>query len=280
MEEFKHSTILFQRNFLNAERVSEFLFCSICNEIFNNPMRLDCSHTFCYNCLKTLRKNSNKCPICNKKIIDSLISRDLLAFNIINDLEVFCNNENFGCPWKGKLSDIQNHLKVCNKNINLLIESNEKKNEILENNNNNIENNNNKNINENNNNNINENNNNINNNNIENNIEKNINENNNNINNNNIEKNISENNNNNNNDNNNKIIKILPKINKTSKKLEKNNNEKLDKFSKSILSERNKETLLTENSKNLIINFSQQIEKNKHFETKKNNENKNNLNPI
>ena len=267
MEEFKNSTILFQRNFLNAERVSEFLFCSICNEIFNNPMRLDCSHTFCYNCLKTLRKNSNKCPICNKKIIDSLISRDLLAFNIINDLEVFCNNENFGCPWKGKLSDIQNHLKVCNKNINLLIESNDKKNENVENNNNNNENNNNNkiennNINENNNNNIiiNENNN------------KNINENNNNnIENNN--KNINENN-----DNNNKIIKILPKINKTSKKLE-NNKEKLDKFSKSILSERNKETLLTENSKNLIIKYSKQIEKteNKNFELKKNDENKNNL---
>ena len=163
MEEFKQSTILFQRNFLNAERVSEFLFCSICNEIFNNPMRLDCSHTFCYNCLKTLRKNSNKCPICNKKIIDSLISRDLLAFNIINDLEVFCNNENFGCPWKGKLSDIQNHLKVCNKNINLLIESNDKKNENVENNNNNNiinENNNNNNIENNNNNNIENNNNN------------------------------------------------------------------------------------------------------------------------
>jgi hypothetical protein len=258
MEEFKQSTILFQRNFLNAERVSEFLFCSICNEIFNNPMRLDCSHTFCYNCLKTLRKNSNKCPICNKKIIDSLISRDLLAFNIINDLEVFCNNENFGCPWKGKLSDIQNHLKVCNKNINLLIESNEKKNENIENkNNNNIENNNNNNINE-----------------------KNINENNNiENNNNNIENNNKNINDNDNDNNNNKIIKILPKINKTSKKLE-NNKEKLDKFSKSILSERNKETLLTENSKNLIINFSQQIEKNKHFETKKNNENKNNLNPI
>jgi len=246
MKEYKQSTILFQRNFLNPERVSEFLFCSICNEIFNNPLRLDCCHTFCYNCLKTLRKNSNKCPICNKKIIDSLISRDLLAFNIINDLEVFCNNENIGCPWKGKLSEIENHLKVCNKNINLLIESNEKKNQnkndnIIENNNNN--------------------------NNIENNI--NINEK--------KENKINNNDNNNTNEDEPKIIKILTKINKTSEK-SKINDEKLDKLTKSILTEKNKETLLTENSKNLIINFSNQIQNNNNNNNNDNNNDNDNNN--
>jgi hypothetical protein len=38
-------------------------------------------------------------------------SKDLITQNIINDLEVYCNNE--GCPWTGKLNDLVDHLKLC-----------------------------------------------------------------------------------------------------------------------------------------------------------------------
>ena len=34
----------------------------------------------------------NQCPICKTKIIKKQISRDLTAFNILNDLQVTCNN--------------------------------------------------------------------------------------------------------------------------------------------------------------------------------------------
>ncbi len=32
-----------------------------------------------------------QCPICRKKIDNNLTSKDLIAFNIINEMEVFCN---------------------------------------------------------------------------------------------------------------------------------------------------------------------------------------------
>ncbi len=44
----------------------------------------------------------------------------MLAYNIINDLEILCTNRgeilifNFiGCEWKGRMEDITNHMPQC-----------------------------------------------------------------------------------------------------------------------------------------------------------------------
>lgn len=49
---FVHSLVLSMcvkicRYFLNPESVSIHLFCSICQEVFNNPQRAPCGHSFC-----------------------------------------------------------------------------------------------------------------------------------------------------------------------------------------------------------------------------------------
>ena len=58
------------------------------------------------------------CPLCNQYIkgIDKekktvYLPRDLLATNIINDLEVFCKFKENGCSWKGMMSDSAHHMK-------------------------------------------------------------------------------------------------------------------------------------------------------------------------
>lgn len=43
--------------------------CSICYEIFIEPVTLVCGHTFCFHCLQ--RSITNKCPLCNGYIHDA-----------------------------------------------------------------------------------------------------------------------------------------------------------------------------------------------------------------
>ena len=50
-------------------------------------------HTYCYECITQWRKKTSNCPVCRVKFDDKLINRDLIAFNIVNDLEVLCNNK-------------------------------------------------------------------------------------------------------------------------------------------------------------------------------------------
>ena len=120
MDKYQNQNFEIQRNFIHPEKISEILSCCICDEVFNNPMRLDCGHTFCFVCLKNWLKKNDQCPNCRTKINYTFISRDLLAYNIIMSLEVCCNNANIGCPWKGKLFDLNNHMKVCNENISII----------------------------------------------------------------------------------------------------------------------------------------------------------------
>lgn len=126
MKYYQEGNFQITRNFINNENISMNLQCSICNEIFNNPMRLDCGHTYCYDCLSDWLKKSGQCPNCRVIIAESLISRDLLAYNITMELDVTCNNESKGCPWKGQLGSLVNHMKSCDVSIEILKENDNK----------------------------------------------------------------------------------------------------------------------------------------------------------
>ena len=102
-----------QRHFTNKEKIEKYLTCSICQEIFDEPTRISCGHTFCKTCLEKWEKKSREglCPLCRTKYIKRYTGKDLIALSIINDAMITCINS--GCPWKGKLSDLDNHIQTC-----------------------------------------------------------------------------------------------------------------------------------------------------------------------
>ena len=111
------TTINPERKFVCLDDVSKFLYCSICDDIFRDPVRLKlCGHTFCNNCILKWSTHNANCPLCRVKFIYEDIKIDLIATNIINDLEIYCIN--LGCPWKGQLKDFSYHLQNCYFNPN------------------------------------------------------------------------------------------------------------------------------------------------------------------
>jgi hypothetical protein len=99
------------RLFSNKSSISKHLFCGICQDVYDEPLRLNCGHTFCSSCISEWIKKAALCPNCRVKLILSELSKDLIASNIINDLEVICNNS--PCPWKDQLVNLQEHLRCC-----------------------------------------------------------------------------------------------------------------------------------------------------------------------
>ena len=119
-------TIKFERLFLDEKKISLHLICSICKKVFNNPVLLDCGHTFCYDCIKKKLKDSNdECPKCHEKNFSLELSRDLMAYNLVMELEVSCNNVG-KCPWVGHLSELVAHQTICDKTMKILEENNKK----------------------------------------------------------------------------------------------------------------------------------------------------------
>ena len=102
-----------KRSFVEAESISKHLICSICYEVFNDPVHGDCQHIFCRVCITHCfgKKQTISCPIDRKPIKKAQLQKSMLAYQIINDLQIFCCNE--GCEWKGSLDAITHHLPNC-----------------------------------------------------------------------------------------------------------------------------------------------------------------------
>lgn len=120
MSSFKNQNYNIERKFTKKDSISLNLQCTICYDVFNNPLRLNCGHTYCSSCIFDWIQKKDECPNCRQKINTNLISRDLLAFTLIEELEVSCNNDELGCPWKGHLSDLLAHLNLCNQTKDIL----------------------------------------------------------------------------------------------------------------------------------------------------------------
>ena len=125
-DNLEKETIKIERIFLDEKKISPHLICYICKKVFNNPVLIDCGHTFCYSCLKQkLKENGDYCPKCHEKNNSLNISRDLMAYNLVMELEVSCNNVG-KCPWVGHLSELVSHQNMCDKAIKILEENNKK----------------------------------------------------------------------------------------------------------------------------------------------------------
>lgn len=94
-------------NYKFVDNLPEYLRCSLCGSIFDSPVRIKCSHTFCKACLETWMLDCNQCRDCNKKITLSKTPADLVASSLINELQVLCMVEE--CNWKGRLEDYKDH---------------------------------------------------------------------------------------------------------------------------------------------------------------------------
>ena len=82
-----------QINFVKNSTISKHLICTICQEVLDDPKRIDCGHTFCHICIMQWANKNLMCPMCRQKFTKEGMSRDLIALNIINDLEVTCSNK-------------------------------------------------------------------------------------------------------------------------------------------------------------------------------------------
>ncbi|KAF3839320.1 hypothetical protein F7725_018037 [Dissostichus mawsoni] len=54
-----------------AQHLRQDLTCPVCQGIFQDPLLLPCTHSFCRECLKNSLKVNNKCPVCRTLIEES-----------------------------------------------------------------------------------------------------------------------------------------------------------------------------------------------------------------
>ena len=87
----------------DGNSIEENLTCTICTDIFQDPVIVDCcGNTFCQICLE---KCKSKCPFCQKR---TQCKKNLTVKNIVECMETVCI-----CGIKFPRRDKERHLEVC-----------------------------------------------------------------------------------------------------------------------------------------------------------------------
>jgi len=89
------------------------LLCRICHLPSRDPfLSICCGHNFCESCLDDYKRatffDSISCPVC--RVGDFLTVRNKLSHRELKSLHVMCANNERGCEWQGKLSNINEHI--------------------------------------------------------------------------------------------------------------------------------------------------------------------------
>ncbi|CAD8114310.1 unnamed protein product [Paramecium primaurelia] len=95
---------------MGLQQVNQHLLCSICREVFYNPIRATCGHTFCGTCLVRWIQQKKSCPLCRHQLERNYkFDKDILATKIVGDIQVKC----LRCQqWNGTLAVFKQHKKT------------------------------------------------------------------------------------------------------------------------------------------------------------------------
>lgn len=83
--------------------------CSICFRILNNPHKLSCKHSFCYDCI--FKIDNDICPLCRKTFHLWYITKDIELSTSIDKLKISCTD----CKKNHPINKCENINYKCNK---------------------------------------------------------------------------------------------------------------------------------------------------------------------
>lgn len=90
------------------EAGDEFM-CSICHKVLREPHLTECcGQHFCRSCLYHWSRRNVTCPQCRKHSYKHMLDKNVERK--VNSLHVLCVHSMDGCPWRGELGDLKEHL--------------------------------------------------------------------------------------------------------------------------------------------------------------------------
>ncbi|KAL7668167.1 hypothetical protein ACOME3_008881 [Neoechinorhynchus agilis] len=98
--------------------IDEELICPICSGVLENPTQVPaCEHAFCRDCICQWLSTDTRCPL-DRKIVSVSCLKPVprILRNLLNKLEIHCDNVDHGCDQVMRLELLSDHLEICQYN--------------------------------------------------------------------------------------------------------------------------------------------------------------------
>ena len=93
-----------------SPRTKELYQCAICLLLQREPHLLSCCGAhFCHECITAIKEEGKPCPLCQEKDFSTMLNKSRQREML--DLDVACSFKKDGCPWAGKLRDLEPHTE-------------------------------------------------------------------------------------------------------------------------------------------------------------------------
>ena len=96
--------------------VDQNIICSICSAVLEEAVLTPCGHSFCGNCLDIWLARPGRaktCPECRGNVRVEDVRPIHSIRNLVNAMDVCCENKDRGCPLTMKVEELKYHIKVC-----------------------------------------------------------------------------------------------------------------------------------------------------------------------
>lgn len=98
---------------VNPASVSDTLKCSICTDVFEDPVFRDaggCQHVFCRVCAEQCLQREPTCPLCREPMDHRNLRAHKGFQSLVDELQVRCERS---CGWAGRLDARHRHIATC-----------------------------------------------------------------------------------------------------------------------------------------------------------------------
>ena len=93
-----------------SPKTKELYQCAICLLLQREPHLLSCCGAhFCHECITAIKEEGKPCPLCQEKDFSTMLNKSRQREML--DLDVACSFKRDGCPWEGKLRDLEPHTE-------------------------------------------------------------------------------------------------------------------------------------------------------------------------
>lgn len=95
------------------QKIAQLLKCNISGGVLNNPVMINCGHSFCKSCQDEYFKTNTQCPICHTEINKDEFKESTPSIEILSSLKMTCPFKESGCSYSDLYPSMITHIDNC-----------------------------------------------------------------------------------------------------------------------------------------------------------------------